>query len=142
MRGMPKYIKTPADLDNLFALAQTGEIDKAELAEKINALLSLQYYQIPILSTNGNAVTTRYFSEVSTGDTTIDGLTVEAAAHTETPPEDEPGGTGTEFAETVITLSEPLAAGTTTLSVYKPVNYLTQHGFDVQDINNKLEVLA
>ena len=141
MRGMPKFIQTPADLNNLSAIAQTGEIDKGELIEKINALLARQYFHTPILSIDGNTVTTRYFSEVTVDSTTAEGLTVTAVDHF-TPSEDETDeNSDTTPTETEITLSGALAAGSTVLSIYMPVNFLTQNGFNVTDINNILEVL-
>jgi hypothetical protein len=147
MQGIPAHIQTREDVQNLFALAQQGEIEKAPLAEKIESLLAMQYYQTPILSIDGETVTTRYFPEVAVGATTEDGLTVEDVQHIE-PPQDEAadeqggGAEGMGYTETKITLSAAPADGATMLSIYKDDNFLTENGFDVAEINYILGVLA
>jgi hypothetical protein len=142
MRGIPAFIQTPADLDNLVQLAIAGEagIDKAELAEKIHVLLELQYSRTPILSIDRNVVKTRLIYEAAVGATTKEGLTVTNVLHT---PHSEQAGKSLspEYGDTEITLSEPLADGTTVLSLYKPTNFLTANGFSVNQITEYLGVL-
>ncbi len=141
MKGIPVYIQTRADLNNLFALTQTGEISKAQLAEKVRGLLSLQYHRIPVLSSNLKTVTTKYFSEVKVGDVTLEGLPVTAVEHKEAPAdENTPDNNGTQYAETVVTLSKAYPAGKP-LEIYKPTNFLTENGFDVAEMNYILGVL-
>ena len=145
MKGIPSFIQTPEDMTNLFEHAKRDEISKPALAEKIRALLEMQFHNVPVLSQDGENVTVRYCPEINVDDVTGDGLTVTAVEHVEAPPVDgdeTSGGMGGEgYAETVISLSAPLAEGAP-LRVYKPDNYLTQRGFDVQQMNYILEVLA
>ncbi len=142
MKGIPAYIQTREDLQNLFALAQQGEIDKEALTEKINGLLSLQYRHTPILTISGNTVTTRYLYEVAVGDTTIEGLNVTAVQHIEQQEEDGADSSVVSYSETQITLSEALEPGAAVLSLYAPANFLTENSFDIAEIKYILGVLA
>lgn len=137
MKGIPAFIKTREDLQNLFALAQEGKENKSELAEKIRELLSLQHHRVPILSTSGKTVTTRYFPEVNVGDETDAGVKVTAVKHVEA---EEQEGEGTTYESTVITFAAAPGADKL-LSIYLPDNYLTQNDFDLAEINYILGVL-
>ena len=130
MKGIPKFIKTRSDLNNLFSLVQTGRVEKAELAEKINGLLELQYHHVPVMAVNGKTVTTRYFHEVNVGDTTKDGHIVKAIDHVQTPKsEDEGADAGISYEATKITLSNA-PTDDAVLSIFKLDNYLTEKEFD------------
>ncbi len=142
MKGIPAFIQTPQDLNNLFALAQEEKVSKQELAEKVSALLEQQYIRIPIMEQSGKAVTTRYFSEVQTGNTTAEGARVTRVEHVESPPdENAPEEQSVSYEKTIITLSAALPADTQTLAVYREDNMLIQRGFDLQQINYILGVL-
>ena len=139
MRGLPAIIQTREDLQNLFALARQGDIDIAKLAEKTRSLLALQYHSVPIVSVDGAKVITRYFPEVSKGDSTEGGLTVKGVNHIES--DESPDSETTQYETTEITLSKAPTEGAATLSIYKAENHLVQNGFDIAEINYILGVL-
>ncbi len=144
MKGIPAFVQTPQDLNNLFALAREGEVSKKELAGKIHALLEQQYIRIPIIEKDERTVTTRYFSEVRVGDTTAEGATVESVEHVEAPPDEmtASSGEGVSYDKTIITLSAELPADSETLAVYREDNLLIQRGFDLSEIQYILGVLS
>lgn len=139
MRGIPKAIKTRADLQNLLALAQENKagVERAALAQRVRELFAKQYHKVPILSVSGKIVTTNYFPEALKNGTTEDGLTITKVEHIE---DTEAEGESTQYAETRITLSA-VPDNTDTLSVYMEDNYITQNGFDLAEMNFILGVL-
>jgi len=130
MRGIPKNIQTRADLQNLFAMAQNGELEKSALLMRCLDLLAKQYHSVPILSVEGATITTYYFPECKKGDTTAEGLTVKEVKHIEDKENDEEG---VQYAETHITLSKA-PTDKTVLSVFMADNAF-QKKFDVAEIN-------
>jgi len=138
MKGFPKFIQTPADLDNLFDMTKSGELSGAVLTSQINDLLRKQYHSVPILEASGTKITTHYFPECTESAVTDDGLTVNSVKHIE---DKEHDGQGVQYSETQITLSKA-PEETTVLSIFMPENFLTQNGFDMSAINYILGVLA
>ena len=144
MRGMPQKIQTPEDLRNLFELwqdaawqAQHGAIDTEAFISSIDFLCQQQFIHVPILCTDGNVVTTRFFHEVDVGSETRGGLKVTAFAHF-TPPDDLHGDEGEEDNGptcTRITLSGKLPKGEKFLSIRNSCNCLAYNGFDVTELN-------
>ncbi len=143
MFGNPNFIQTPADMQNLFALAQEGKVPKRELAEKIDALLEMRYIRIPVIERSGKTVTTRYFSEVKNGDVTAEGARVTNVEHVEAPPDEnaQSSGEGVSYEKTIITLSAALPSGSETLAVLREDNPVDRGGFDLPQINYILGVL-
>lgn len=138
MRGMPAFIQTSDDLQNLVKLCKEGEsgIQKPELIESINGLLDQQFFHVPILSMDGNKVTTRYFYEVQAGSETDTGLTVSSVNHF-TPPEDIVGGEDEQDntpTQTTVTLSSTLPGGAKFLRIYNPRNCIEEHNFEISKI--------
>ena len=171
MREMPRTIQTPADLELLFDMALkprqkeeaapvaamaanlsafTGleknlsaetSIERRQLARELRRLLGLQYHRVPILSTSGKKVTTRYFPEIANASVTADGQKVTGFTHIEAQDTtDDAGSDGTTYETTDITLS---AAPTNKewLSVHMPDNQLVRKGFDPVKIKAMLETL-
>ena len=143
MRGMPQKIQTPEDLRNLFGLwqdagwqAQRGAIDTEAFLAKIDFLCQQQHTHVPILSTDGNMVTTRFFHEVEVGSEANGGLKVTKFEHF-TPPEDLHGDEGEEENGptcTKITLSGKLPKGEKFLSIKNSCNCLAYNGFDMAEL--------
>jgi len=141
VQGIPDYIKTPTDLDNLVKMANKGEISKTELASKVRALIGLQYHNVPILSQNGKKVITRYFAEAEPEMPTQDGMKITKVVHIEAKPEEgAPEGT-VSYETSEITLSGSPPAGTETISFYRVNSIVDQAGFKLSDITKILEVL-
>jgi len=138
MRGIPRIIQTPTDLQNLFAMAQNGELDKKSLASRCNDLLAKQYHTVPILSADGAKITTYYFPECKVNTTTSEGLTVKSVKHIEDP---EPEGEGVQYSQTEITLSKA-PADKATLSILLDDNFLKHNKFDLDELNYIRGVLA
>jgi hypothetical protein len=142
MKEIPAFIKTREDLQNLHALAMVGKVGKGELAAKARGLYELQYQRVPIIGQNGDAVTTRYFPEVTVGDTTVEGYEVTGVAHIEAEPDEGMGATaGVTYDKTVVTLSTAPEPGIETLAVYRAENYLAQNGFDIDELSYIMGVL-
>ena len=134
MRGIPRKIQTPADLQNLFAMARSGALNRAEKAlavERCNELLATQYHSVPILSAEGASIIVRYFPECKQGDATAEGSTIKSVKHIEDRDSEDMGA---QFSETHITLSRA-PADKVVLSILMVDNFLTQNNFDVAEIN-------
>jgi len=134
MRGIPRKIQTRADLQNLFAMARSGELDskeKAEAAERCNELLATQFHSVPILSAEGANIKVRYFPECKQGDATSEGASIKSVKHIEDKDSED---VGVQFSETHITLTKA-PADKEVLSILMADNFLTQNNFDVAEIN-------
>lgn len=148
MRGLPKFIQTRADLQNLFELCKQGEcsIECAPLIEKIRGLLNQQYFTLPILEKSGNDVTLFWFNEAQVGAVLENGATITAFGHIEAT-EDELTEIGevkseeTVYIKTILTLSEAAPDDIRFLKVYNPCNCIVENGFDIDEINYILGVL-
>jgi len=119
MRGIPRNIQTPDDLDNLFQMFTAGQkikennkikpspavaslisvfdenlpeeskIGANELETCIRRLLGMQYHRVRILTTEGNKITTMFFPEVTKAKKTDEGHEVVTYQHVETPEDSE-----------------------------------------------------
>jgi hypothetical protein len=134
MREAPNFIQTPSDLQNLFAMAVNGELEKAEVAVLVRSLWNRQFHNTRIVSVDGVKVVTRYFPEVKENDTTRDGITIKGVKHIESEEEEN------QFEETHITLSKA-PTDKEVLSVFMEQNFLSENDFDVERVKTILEVL-
>ena len=113
MRGIPRNIQTPADLDNLFQqyaagkqvrlkgkaklspaiadlmmtldenLPEESKIDGNELTGCIRRLLGRQYHRVRILEIEGNKLTTMHFPEITHANRTEEGHEIVTYEHIE-----------------------------------------------------------
>jgi len=118
-------------------MVQAAELNGAELLPKVRMLLDTQYHVVPIISANGADIVTYYFPEAKQNGETACGLTLKKVKHIE---DTEHEGQGTQYKETHITLSKA-PENTQLIGVYMEDNYLTQHGFDLKEIEYILGVL-
>jgi len=119
MRGIPRIIQTPDDLDNLFSMYTAGKnvkgnkkikpspmvaslisvfdeslpeeskVDEAEFATCLRRLLGQQYHRVRIIGTERNKVTTMYFPEIEQVSKTQEGQDVVDYIHIEAPEDSE-----------------------------------------------------
>jgi len=138
MRGVPSTIQTHDDVRNLFTMARDGGLDKEEVVILFRTLLARQYRSVPVIDSDGVKVTTFYFPECQKGSVTACGLTVKSVTHVE---EEDPQSENVSYALSQFTLSKALEPGQM-LSIYMEDNFLNRNDFNIEEINEYLEVLT